>query len=320
MSRQTIRALGDNIRDASGGVKKNIGSWLPQGFSFLSGLPEKARRRRYLMPVQAFVDDSGGKGQSRHFVMAGLIAESEQWALFSDEWRACVDDHPRLRYFKMREAAACAGQFYGWGEADRDARLLRFARIINRYAKYVIYSAIDLDAHADTWARTMGKPHNEPYFWPFHNTITAACFELWDKGWREKFEIIFDEHVIFGPRAKLWYPVIREVVKLREPEESSIMPVDPMFRTDDEFLPLQACDLFAWCLRRGSDIGPNAERPFEWLLPELNRVFLSDYSQYYDRERLESVLQMSDEQAREIRAGLNPGAVEIYEKYKEMWR
>lgn len=104
------------------------------------------------MPVQAYVDESGGKGQSRHFVMAGLIAESESWAHFSDEWRACLDQSPRVRCFKMREAASCCGSFDRWSEQERDAKLLALAKIINRHAKYVTFSAIDLDAHADTWA------------------------------------------------------------------------------------------------------------------------------------------------------------------------
>src|ERR1051325_425351 len=66
------------------------------------------------------------------------------------------------------------------------------------------------------------------------------------------FEIVFDEQVIFGPRAKMWHPVIRESVKQREPEAYQIMPVDPIFRSDLEFLPIQACDLVAWINRRGS--------------------------------------------------------------------
>lgn len=271
------------------------------------------------MPVQAFVDDSGGKGQSRHFVMAALIAHSEDWARFSDEWRTCLDAEPRLRTFKMREAASCKGQFNGWSEAQRDAKLLLLARIINRYARIATYSAIDLEAHAEMWVPVQRKPHSEPYFWPFHNTIMAACFELWDRGWRERFEIIFDEQVIFGPRAKAWYPAIRDVVAFQNRDESTIMPVDPMFRTDDEFLPLQACDLFAWCWRRGSDIGLSGQRPFEWLLPEMRNVSQTEYSQYYDRERLQSVLNMAADEAKKLKAGHNPGAVELYERYRYLW-
>jgi hypothetical protein len=147
----------------------------------------------------------------------------------------------------------------------------------------------------------------------------AACFTLWDQGWRERFEIIFDENVIFGPRAKLWYPAIRDVVRMREPEAHSIMPVEPMFKVDEEFLPLQASDLFAWCIRAGTNIGTSGERPFEWLLPELNRVYQSEYSQYYDEERLTALMQDVEQQANEIRTDLNPASIELYEKYRDLW-
>lgn len=30
------------------------------------------------MPVQAFVDDSGGNGHSKNFVLAGLVSNSER--------------------------------------------------------------------------------------------------------------------------------------------------------------------------------------------------------------------------------------------------
>jgi hypothetical protein len=255
------------------------------------------------MPVQVFVDDSGGKGQGRHFVLAGLLAHSDGWALFSNEWRRCLEEPPRIRCFKMREAAACRGEFNGLSEQARDDKLRLLARVINRYAKICIYSAIDLQAHSETWAKRMSKPFNEPYFFPFQNMILASCFELWDLGWRERFEIVFDEHVIFGPRVKQWYPVIQDIVKVREPESHALMPGEPQFATDDEYLPLQACDLYAWCFRKGSDIGADGMRPFEWLLEDLRQVQLSEYRQYYDRERLESVLSLSDEELKRIQAG-----------------
>ena len=56
------------------------------------------------MPVQAFVDDSGGKGHGTHFVLAGLIADAENWAQFSDAWHLCLGQDPAIAYFKMREA------------------------------------------------------------------------------------------------------------------------------------------------------------------------------------------------------------------------
>src|SRR4051812_869111 len=100
------------------------------------------------MPVQVFVDDSGGKGHGRFFVLAGLIADSEDWAEFSDEWSACLAEPPAVHAFKMREAAGCSGQFRSFSISERDTKLRALCRIINRHAKFCTYSIIDLHAHA----------------------------------------------------------------------------------------------------------------------------------------------------------------------------
>jgi Protein of unknown function (DUF3800) len=280
--------------------------------SFLSGLPEGARKRRLILSFQVFVDDSGGKGHSLNFVMAGLAAPAESWARFADEWRDCLARHPRVCLFKMREAARMTGEFRNWSVSDRDAKLRALARIINRHAWFVTFSGVNINDHAETWALSNDKPLNEVYFWPFHNSIHAAALELWDRGLRERFEVVFDEQVIFGPRAKLWYPVIRETTLSLEPELHSIMPADPMFKTDDEFLPLQAADLFAWCMRNGTD-NPS-DLSFEWLLEELRSVDLSEYSHIYDRERILSVDKKSYES---IRDGKISRA--LAEKYRELF-
>jgi hypothetical protein len=265
------------------------------------------------MPVQGFIDDSGAKGQGRHFVLAGLIAHSDEWALFSDEWRICLAQKPAIRYFKMREAAGRTAQFRRFSKSQRDDKLRSLAQIINGYAKISIYFAVDLDAHAETFGRINKKPLNEPYFWPFQNVTLGTCFELWDLGWRERFEIIFDEHVIFGPRAKAWYPALRDVMKVREPDAYLIMPVDPLFRTDDEFTPLQAADLFAWCIRNGSN-NPT-DNAFNWLLAEMRSVSPSSYSGYYDRARLTSTLEGAESEAKQNAAFLR----DLAAKYRKLF-
>ncbi|MER9300980.1 DUF3800 domain-containing protein [Mesorhizobium sp. M0621] len=238
------------------------------------------------MVIQVFVDDSGGKGHTRHFALVGLLGFSEAWVDFSNEWVNCLRQHPAIEIFKMNEAAARRGQFRGMTEAERDEKLRLLAQVINRHAKITTFSVIDLDAHALTWAH-MPKPHSEPYFWPFQNTIMAACHTLWDAGWREKFEIIYDEQVIFGPRAKLWYPVIKRLFEIQFPEQSSILPDEPLFRSDNVCIPIQAADMFAWCRRKATDTGGHID--FEWLLEEFGNLQETEYSQYYDLDRMRAV-------------------------------
>jgi hypothetical protein len=44
------------------------------------------------VPFQVFADESEGAapGTRNHFVMAGLIGHSVDWAKFSDEWAAAL--------------------------------------------------------------------------------------------------------------------------------------------------------------------------------------------------------------------------------------
>jgi hypothetical protein len=198
---------------------------------------------------------------------------------------------PKIPIFKMNHAAGLSGHFWGWKEAERDRKLRDLARTINSYAQYVTHSIIDLEAFAKTFEKR-GKPHGEPYFYPFHNTILASAWTLWDLGWRERFEIIFDEQVIFGPRAKLWYPFYKRMLEIHQPEVATILPIDSKFKSDDDFLPLQAADLFACCMRDATD--KQDEGPFSWLLDEFNHLKTTDYSQYYDLPRLQAIMDSSE--------------------------
>ena len=259
------------------------------------------------MPIQAFVDESGGKGHTRHFALCGLVAPSEDWAEFSKQWQECLGRAPSIKSFKMTDAVNCNGQFRRMQPDERDDKLRSLARIINLRPKILTSSVIDLESHAQTWAKNQ-KPQSDPYFWPYQNTIMAVCHALWDAGWRERFEVIYDENAIFGPRARLWYPVIKKMMEISYPEQATILPIDPVFRTDDQLLPLQAADMFAWCRRDATDRqGPGK---CEWLLGEFSNVQETDYSQYYDLERLSSVVEMSRQIGREGK--VPPEIVKIY--------
>ncbi|HEV8241413.1 MAG TPA: DUF3800 domain-containing protein [Thermoanaerobaculia bacterium] len=292
------------------------------------------------MPLQAFIDESGGKGQGRTFMMAGWIAAAEKWAQFSDEWGACLRSSPQIRYFKMREAAALSGEFWGLSEPSRDSKLRQLARIVARHALTAISCAMDIDALPDTFAR-FGAPYSDPYFWPFQITIKAICEDLAERGIQEPVEIIFDEQCISGPKAKLWYPLIRAAALHDDPDDpaAAIMPVEPLFRSDQDAPPLQAADMLAWLLRRSSANNwpaiehvertgrepathPPEPGDFAWLASEdlLAAVEFSSHVQFLTRERMERIAADADRRYRDdptgaaIPGGLRRLFLEIYRK------
>jgi hypothetical protein len=255
-------------------------SWLPRGFQFLSGLPEQARKERVIVPIQAFIDDSGVKGTDPVFVLAGQFTQALMWAEFADAWRAALSAQPAIRYFKMNEAAKLGGQFGRFKPDERDEKLQRLARVISRYGFPAVHCTTRLKPF-DKRFGALPKPFRDPYFMPFHITILAVCSELLERGQRTPFEIFFDEHVIFGPRARQWYPIVRQLLTLTNHVAGQVLPVEPLFRTDEQDMSLQAADMLdmlAWFFRRrAAESDPDDDR-FDWLLPTLFTIPVSKYS------------------------------------------
>jgi hypothetical protein len=257
--------------------------------------------------VQAYVDESGGKGQGTVFVFSALISSFENWVAFTPKWQACLDEPPKIAYFKMNEAASRSEQFGGFSVPERDEKVNKLCRIIATSDLVEQHTIVKLDDFSETFAKHSAGNMTDPYFFPFHITIMAIAHELFDVGHREPFEIFFDENVIFGPRAKAWYPVVRATM---EPEIRAITPVEPFFRSDLEVLPLQAADLTAWLHRRENNEGLGE---FSWMPAALFGLTPSRLSNALTRERMERIVGMSYDLPPEQRAI----AHEVIEAYKQ---
>jgi hypothetical protein len=257
------------------------------------------------MPIQVFVDESAR--ESAHFVMAGIMGEASTWASFSDQWDACLRSPPAIAVFKMREAMGLDGAFYGMAEVDRDRKVVDLVKTLDDFGFTVVYIGIDLTAFDQTVKRLLHKPFNNPYALGFQCMILSACAELLAAGQTERFEIIFDEHKSLGPKARRWYPFIEAAVPATY---RKILPVEPIFRTDNEFLPLQASDLMAGLMRINLLEGPGF---VSWVADEFKKTKVSGRSYYLTRETLMRVHNRAvtgpsslSPEAREIFQGLLP--------------
>jgi hypothetical protein len=261
--------------------------------SFLSGLPTEKRKRRKLVLVQAYADESGmNDGKSTALIIASLIGDASCWAALADEWEWCLRQSPAIHYFKMAEAAGARGEFRGWSENAINEKLISLAAIINRCGPYIAVTGIDLAMHKRS-LEMPGEPlHSDPYFFPFHSLIWSVTKFLWNAGLREKFEFIFDEQVVFGLRAKQWYEAFRYLGKLDNPHAYEIMPVEPIFRSDSEILPLQAADMFAWIYRFSAE-NPGKINPFEWLFQHLKNTRRVEGIENYGPDSLERLMAAS---------------------------
>lgn len=244
---------------------------------------------RPTLPVKAFIDDSGGKNQGSVFVFAGWIGDVD-WEAFSSDWARCLERPPKIDYLSMREAASVRwqvrGQFRGFSEPDRDQKLRDLAGVIREYRLIAYGCSTDLDAFDKSFARAYLKPFNHPYFWPFQVTILGIGLELANRGFKVPAEIIFDEHNIFAPRVKKWYPSVREAME--DENVRAVLPLEPIFKSDKECLPLQAADMLAWLWRTALGEGGK----LNWLIEEFGAE-LSAFSQSLGPGWMNSILERS---------------------------
>lgn len=247
----------------------------------LAGLSEAVRRRRLLLPIQAYVDESGVTGTDRVLVLAAFIGSAERWRDFSSAWKDCLNASPAIQFLKMNEAARLSGQFRGWSETERDNKLRALAQVIKRFPpKLATHITVHLPAfNRFRKAVPAPAPVADAYFFAFDVIITMIAKDAFTLGEKGEAEVVFDKHLIFGPRATFWYPMVREAIVKGEPHLNSVMPASPIFRDDLEFLSLQASDMLAWLLRNHPRFG--------WLMGELtSTVKMSDRAHVFDNSSL----------------------------------
>lgn len=256
--------------------------------SAFSGLPKAKRSKRNIVIIQAYVDEAGGKGQSSVFVFSALLASVNDWETFSDQWQAILDERPSIKYFKYYEASHREKQFQGFTPEERNEKIKKL--LVPMRGLLEVFCIADMAAFAETLGKYNERPLRDPYFQQFNILIMAIGLTLLDLGFKERFEIVFDEHRIFGPKAKAWYPIVRD---LCDDELKTVLPIEPRFETDQEYLPLQAADMIAGFRRAWND---NSLKELEWLKSELEEksgILLSANSQYLDGERMRGIVELS---------------------------
>jgi hypothetical protein len=195
--------------------------------------------------LQGYFDDSGGSSGKRPFVLAGFISSAEQWAKFSVDWRAKLDEEPRLSYFKMSEAIALRGRFaIGWTPALRDQRVFELAEIIRTYAEVSVQSAI-WGADFDDLIKGIHPAVDKPFYLCLYQLIFSV--NTYQLQHHVECKIIFDSQNEISPKAfQEWGQAQKHAPS---PERAKLMDAIPQFLDDKEHLPLQAADMYAWLVR-----------------------------------------------------------------------
>ena len=224
----------------------------------LSGLPSEVRHRWKMLMLQVCIDDSGSDLQGPVYVLAGYLAEAEEWAKFSDEWQRALQKPPAISYFKLSEANRLneGGQFAGWTRRDADDKIVALSKVIAPHVKYHIATVIaqaDYDEIVMPFRKVLfTSPHAEdhrmanvfktPYYLAFYDVITDCIKSLLGKEPLEDIEFYFDDQGLMGRRvAGFWDNLKAET----PPQYSRYLTNPPQFKDEKKFLPLQAADMIA---------------------------------------------------------------------------
>ena len=233
----------------------------------VAGYPSIKRKKKPLVFLQSYADDSvGHKGDERLF-MAGFFGRVDLWEQFSDDWQYVLDEHPKINYLKMVEAQNLRGEFRYWSEADRDRKLLRFCDVIQSYP----LGSFDFSVSCKVY-RDLVKPHAprglaDPHFAANFHTVSGLAQYFQDEA-NLKIEFVFDTQKGVDEDVRLFFEYMcRDLPKKARDRISGI----PLFRDDKELVPLQAADMAAWSLRREHQMGRDS-------LPiPINRVITSHH-------------------------------------------
>ena len=231
-------------------------------------------------PYQVFCDGSKGQTAEKIILLCALVQTRQIFTDFTDDWRIALDAAPGIRYFHMREARIREGEFKGWKTIARDPKIISLAEVILKHNLHAISCCIGSEDYNAILRPASPSDLRDVFSLAFHVIIyTVAEYQL-EVGLAGPADFIFDDEGEVGNEALLWYPAIKESAS---PHMRAIMGTTPVFRSDEQVLPLQAADLVAWHKRRkkevpGRDIEtiatqrvdelPGCERhvPKEWLI------------------------------------------------------
>lgn len=260
------------------------------------------------MALKAFLDDSGTKGTGKVLMFGGLLASAEVLADVTDRWERELQARAPLpiRYFKAYEARSLAGEFAHWSRKGRDQKLVRLASILDRSDLKMILCGVDLAPHRQTeniYGEASDAKHH-PLNQPYLLALLLAMFTITKEAadCREKFEVVVDEQVIFRQDALRFWNITREMAA---PSLKEFIPVQPLFRDDEDFVALQAADLLMGNARMV------LEKTSRW--PSLDFKNLRAYGMFADAKTL------GDLGARQIERRLNlpPHSLHIKVRYPD---
>jgi Protein of unknown function (DUF3800) len=204
--------------------------------------------KRLFMVLQAFIDDSYTPNGT--FVLGGFIATAEAWAKFSTEWEPLLPLTNRGKSgkfrFKMNEMIK-----------ERPDRVAPFLKIIEKFVLASLYCKLNIAdlqmAKERIWSERdiYWSVPSQPYWLCFsgllgsfqkHRIKESKLADILPLN--ERVDFYFDRR-----SARDSNEIAAHWEDFASKETQSLYGTVPRFENDEEFLPLQAADYWAWWVR-----------------------------------------------------------------------
>lgn len=218
-----------------------------------AGCSDHAFRRRSLVVLQAYFDDSRKQLGRPQLFLAGFVNTADHWLEFSNEWSDVLRSSPSIDYFKSTEAQHMRGQFKGWGRLDRDLKVMALAGIISRFKHWSFHVSIDVIDFKSAVDRN-GVPwgfRNE-YWLAFEAILIKVSQRHKELGIDGPVDFIFDNQNQIHRSAASLYECI---VEAQQEDIKHLFGAPPVFRDDKEVEALQAADMLAWHVQKDTRDG-----------------------------------------------------------------
>lgn len=256
--------------------------------------------------IRAFVDDSGSGGDSPWYVLAGYSGTVCDWVGFEADWREALDSPPSIAYFKAVEAESLKEQFYGLSEHQRNSKIDALIKVIGQHTQRAIHVRVRQRLYNEILKPNVPEIWDDPYFFLFPAFISAVLTMEKYFGNQEPAELVFDNSERLDRRAKKLYGQL-----ITFPQYAGRV-LNVHFRSEKDFLPLQAADLLAWQIRRGFSVPKEPRRAHLDAATKCPREI--PYSYILTKQDLLDALAVMQENARSFAASIGV-PVDVLEKH-----
>jgi len=194
-------------------------------------------------PYKAFCDGSKGTEPGKILLLSALVHTVPAWEKFTNDWETALKAPPSLEHLHMRKFR----QLAAWKAIDRDLKIISLTEVILRHEPHVVSCWLSSEDYDATVRQVAPSDLRHVFSLAFHAILQAVAEYQLQRGITIPADFVFDEEGDIGNEALIWYPAIKEAAP---PRVRALMGATPVFRNDEEVLPLQAADLVAWHKRR----------------------------------------------------------------------